>query len=106
MGKCIWIACLLILGVAQAAMAVESGTCRCNNGIVSVGDALVEVVAKCGEPAVKSQREEKRRLPDGKGFSLVTVDEWSYNFGPNAFMYAIRFADGRVERIDSLDTGY
>lgn len=98
--------CMLFLGFTDAAMAVESGSCRCSNGIVSLGDAMVEVVAKCGEPTIKSQREEKRILADKKGFSIVTVDEWSYNFGANAFMYSMRFVDGRVERIDSLDTGY
>lgn len=100
------LACIVALAFFSTAIAMESGTCRCNNGIVSLGDAMVEVIAKCGEPAIKTQREEKRLGPDKKGFSIVTIDEWNYNFGPNAFMYAIRFVDGRVERIDSLDYGY
>lgn len=109
---------VLLLGLmlttlfATAGFAVESGTCRCNNGIVSIGDAMVEVIAKCGEPTVKAQREEKRSAPEKKGlpekkaFNIVTIDEWSYNFGPTAFMYSISFVNGRVERIDSLDYGY
>jgi hypothetical protein len=107
---CFGMAGILSLVIFSSAFAVETSTCRCENGIVSIGDAMVEVFAKCGEPTIKSQREEKRAGQDydkGKrGFSIVTIDEWSYNFGPNAFMYAIRFADGRVERIDSLDYGY
>ncbi|GAB7026805.1 DUF2845 domain-containing protein [Geotalea toluenoxydans] len=99
-------ACLLVVGFVEAGFAVESSTCRCTNGIVSTGDAMVEVIAKCGEPTMKTQREEKRLGPDKKDFSIVTIDEWNYNFGPNAFMYAFRFVDGRVERIDSLDYGY
>ncbi|WP_243372519.1 DUF2845 domain-containing protein [Geotalea sp. SG265] len=107
---CFAFAGMLSLAFFSSAAATESETCRCGNGIVSIGDAMVEVIAKCGEPTVKTQREEKRVLQDKdrnkKSFSIVTIDEWSYNFGPNAFMYAIRFADGRVERIDSLDYGY
>lgn len=98
--------CLLIVLFATAGRAGESGTCRCSNGIVSLGDAMVDIVMKCGEPVLKNQREEKRPGPEKRMHTIVTVDEWSYNFGPNAFMYAIRFANGRVERIDSLDYGY
>lgn len=103
------VAGMVSLAFFSSAAATETGTCRCDNGIVSIGDAMVEVVAKCGEPTVKTQREEKRVVQEErnkKSYSIVTIDEWSYNFGPNAFMYAIRFADGRVERIDSLDYGY
>ena len=68
---------------------------------------MVEVVMKCGEPTLKTQREEKRGGTETKkGFSIVTVDEWSYNFGPDAFMYSLRFVNGRVEKIESLDYGY
>ena len=97
---------ILTLALYGAGHAVESGTCRCNNGIASLGDAMVDVIMKCGEPTLKNQREEKRVGADKRSSIIVTIEEWSYNFGPNAFMYSMRFENGRVERIDSLDYGY
>jgi hypothetical protein len=99
----------LVLGIiaitaGAPAQAGETETCICRNGIVSRGDLIVEVLKKCGEPAQNFQRKETRIVT--KGISIVTVDEWIYNFGPNEFMYSLRFENGRVARIESLDYGY
>ncbi|HEY5974410.1 MAG TPA: DUF2845 domain-containing protein [Geobacteraceae bacterium] len=37
---------------------------------------------------------------------VATVEEWTYNFGPNEFMYLVRFVNGRVTKIQSRDRGY
>jgi len=36
----------------------------------------------------------------------VPVEYWTYNFGPNKLMRRIRFVDGLVEEIETLDYGY
>ncbi|BDV42957.1 hypothetical protein GURASL_18800 [Geotalea uraniireducens] len=36
----------------------------------------------------------------------VTVDDWTFNFGPDRFQYRLLLEDGRVTRIESLDYGY
>ena len=95
---------IIALAAAAPARAGETETCICRNGIVSKGDPIVEVLKKCGQPAQKYQRVETRS--EKKGLSIVTIDEWIYNFGPNEFMYGLRFENGRVERIESLDYGY
>jgi hypothetical protein len=95
---------IIPLAAGAAAQAGETETCICRNGIASKGDLIVEVLKKCGQPAQKYQREETRIVT--KGISIVTVDEWIFNFGPNEFMYSLRFENGRVARIESLDYGY
>jgi len=95
---------IVALAAGAPAQAGETDSCICRNGIVSKGDLIVEVLKKCSQPAQKYQREETRILT--RGISIVTVDEWIYNFGPNEFMYSLRFENGRVARIESLDYGY
>lgn len=104
---------LASLFVAAPTFATEMETMICKNGIVSKGDMPIEVVAKCGEPAQRAQREEKRieRIwePQGKertALSLVTVDDWTFNFGPNEFMQRLLFENGRLVRIESLGYGF
>jgi uncharacterized protein DUF2845 len=94
----------IVLVAGAPAQAGETETCICRNGIVSRGDLIVEVLKKCDQPAQKTQRKETRIVKNG--ISIVTVDEWIYNFGPNEFMYSLRFENGRVARIESLDYGY
>jgi len=97
-----------VLFMCGAAGATGTESCICRNGIVSRGDLMAQVIQKCGEPAQKFQREEARvsRGVRHTDFEKVTVDDWTYNFGPNEFMYSIQFENGRVERIESLDYGY
>lgn len=99
---------IVILLMAWEADAGE--TFRCGNGrIVSVGDFLPEVYVKCGEPTFRD-----RRIESSGGYGrwghrhdgFVTVEEWVYNLGSNEFMYRLKFADGRLVRIDSLDHGF
>lgn len=96
------------LSVYGTGFATESETCICKNGIVSKGNPLAEVVAKCGEPAQKYQREEKRvdTVRGDKKISTIIVDDWTYNFGPREFKYEFIFENGRVVKIESLDYGY
>jgi len=93
------------------AYATETGSMICKGGIVSIGDAAGEVMAKCGEPATKSNREDKRvshssKPGYGKVVTSVSIDDWLFNFGPNEFQYQLILENGRVTRIDSLDYGY
>ncbi|GAW68786.1 hypothetical protein GPEL0_01f5277 [Geoanaerobacter pelophilus] len=103
---------MLSLLVAAPAWGTENPTMICPSGIASIGDYQAEVLGKCGEPAVKAQREERRfeKVREGgreKTLSTtVTVDEWTFNFGPREFMQLVLFENGRVKRIESLGYGY
>jgi uncharacterized protein DUF2845 len=100
---------LSVTTVCSAALATESETMRCARGIVSIGDTAGEVLGKCGEPAYATQRMEKRGDERGyryRTFTTVAIDDWTYNFGPNEFMYRLLIENGRVAMIESLEHGY
>lgn len=105
---------ILLLLLALPAFAAETPTMICKNGIVSAKDAMPEVLSKCGEPALKAQRSEARLVQSWEQYgkkertiaTTVTIDEWTYNFGPNEFLHLVTFESGRVTRIESLGYGY
>jgi hypothetical protein len=96
---------------------------RCGTQLISKGDSQAKVKKYCGEPASKSFRNALRRGsypkrgPNGEwieneknylffGHTDVLVEDWVYNFGPNMFMRKIRFTNGIVESVDTLQRGY
>lgn len=100
---------LILLCLSQPALAF-----RCGNDLVQKGDHVLQVLKACGEPAYKEEWvEEKavlerphRLLPYRHTFKAVSVKEWTYNFGPRKFMRMIRFENGVVKDIESLDYGF
>ena len=82
--------------------------------MLSIGDKKIAVLMKCGEPTLKEPRLEKEfesTLDKNKGILiertfLVNEDEWTYNFGPNTFMYFIKFKNNEVIDIEQGDYGY
>jgi uncharacterized protein DUF2845 len=101
---------LAVLGFLQLPASVDAqqtGSMSCRNGIVSINDTIPDVVKKCGPPAFHDRREETRSGDKRHGpFEIITVDDWTYNFGPQEFMYEVTFHNGRVAKIESLDHGY
>ena len=97
-------AVLLLLPTGGSHAATQMETLLCRGGIVSRGDVQAQVLAKCGPPVFASQRDEV--LFEHRVRSIAAIEEWTYNFGPNEFMYLVRFVNGRVARIESLDYGY
>lgn len=107
-GACLLCAVLLFLQLPLFAEAQQTGTMRCRNGIVSINDTIPDVVKKCGSPSFQDRREETHSYgqPHNRSYETNTIDDWIYNFGPQEFMYKVIFRNGRVARIESLDTGY
>jgi len=103
---------LALLLLTTPAFATETPTMACGRGLVSPGDYMAELLPKCGEPAMKTQREERRldRVREGvrekSVASTVTIDEWTFNFGPQQFLHLVVIENGRVKRIESLGYGY
>jgi hypothetical protein len=82
---------------------------ECGGRVISVGDVKSEVLAKCGEPAVKDSRQEELREKSGEDREhrvFVTIEEWTYDFGPNRFMRIITFRNGTVSDIRTGGYGY
>jgi hypothetical protein len=74
----------------------------CGDRVISVGDTAAEVMAKCGEPFRQDRREEvvSRRIDDGTVLKVsVTVEEWTYDFGPNRFLRIFSFRNGTITNI-------
>jgi len=59
----------------------ETSTMMCDEGVVNIGDADVDVQDKCGQPNSQS------------------INEWVYNFGPSQPVYKVIFKDSKVVRI-------
>jgi hypothetical protein len=105
------VACLLLAVLFPPPVTVaaqQTGTLRCSNGIVSINDTIPDVLTKCGPPAFQDRREDARAFGKrhDRTFETITVDAWTYNFGPQEFMYEVTFHNGRVAKIESLNQGY
>ncbi|MFB1485169.1 DUF2845 domain-containing protein [Corallococcus sp. RDP092CA] len=108
------VACLALPSLAHAA------SLRCDNKLVSEGASQSEAVAKCGEPVSKQTRSERtsnksrqgtrNRGQYGESSTQVTtsssVEEWTYNFGPNRLMQIAIFRDGQLVDVRSAGYGY
>jgi len=82
---------------------------RCGNNLVDVGDTKIEVLAKCGEPALKEEvGEDFTRESDSRETRKAKryVEKWTYNFGSTRFMYVLTIRDGRVIDISTEDKGF
>jgi len=72
---------------------------ECGDRIISTGETKGEVLAKCGEPFYRTSHNEELWVPLGQTGSrkvVVTVEEWTYNFGPQRFMRIITFRNSLV----------
>jgi hypothetical protein len=106
---------VVLIGALTMRVSPASEAVRCGNKLIDDGDTTEEVLAKCGEPTSVSHRTILRRpvfYRHGQRYSYgtemveVPVEYWTYNFGPNKLMRRIRFVDGCVEEIETLDYGY
>ncbi len=87
---------------------------RCDGGIVSTGDSKLDLIGKCGAPALREAQEEERSrvLLDATGRALsgrstaVTVERWTYNFGPRQFVQHVTLEGGRVRGVERGGYGY
>jgi len=86
----------LPLLVATGAMALP-----CNGEAVYTGDTKEQVAAKCGEAALKEQRVVVEEVTEKKKIrrSTTTIDEWTYDRGPEELVLTYRFENGKVADI-------
>jgi hypothetical protein len=96
--------CILLMSASRSVLAFS-----CDGRIVSPGDSKFDVVTKCGEPALKDSHEEQltERLDDTtKRKTIVTVEAWTYNFGPQSFLRILEFRNGKLAEIRTGGYGY
>lgn len=110
------IGALMLTGGISAA---DSGF-RCEGGrLVTAGDHMHEVKKRCGDPDLVGTRTEKRRQKykvrrwvSGTMEEVseereveVTIDEWTYDLGPERFIRHVSFENQRVTLVTTGDYG-
>jgi hypothetical protein len=77
------------------------------------GDSAYEVLQKCGEPALRDGRVLSRssavKVAQGvldEEIRQGTLEIWSYDFGPRAFVRHLVFLDGTLLRVETGSYGY
>ena len=97
----------LCAGVARA-----DGSLRCGGRLVSVGDARIDLLGRCGEPALRDRRLDERweGVTDGtkgQGRRTTTViEEWTYDFGPFKLTRIATLKNGTLADIRTGGYGY
>lgn len=112
---------LPILALTGTARAGEEESIRCPGGIVSRGDLKLDLLGKCGEPALRevARAEEvgvvRREPPDGKEVrsrvvtslrELSALERWTYDFGRSQFIRIVTLGGGRVRSVSTGGRGY
>jgi hypothetical protein len=103
-----------VLLMLLAPLAALGDGMRCGNALITNGDSMLRVQHECGEPAFThsyvsfgaiSAFDPLRRVRADLAVP-ITVDEWTYNFGPTRFMRKLRFENGELILIEALQYGY
>jgi len=109
MKKAFLIGSLLLFLTIAPWFNAHADSFSCEGGIISTDDRSTDVMAKCGKPDFKNSHEEavsQRIDHDTKQTIYITVEEWTYNLGPNQFTRIIILKNGRVTEIQTGSYGY
>ncbi len=94
---------------------------RCETSALHVGERAYDLVAKCGEPAMRDLtrvREVVAIVPDpglaaseprvavADARATLEIETWAYDFGPRTLVRYVELRDGRIERIETGGYGY
>lgn len=111
----------VLLLTSSLLLASESALAfRCGNKLVIEGLSEKAVIARCGEPAERTElgwrlvpyvdrhRGGLVRRPsfDGHFVEEVRVTQFVYNFGPRRLMQRLRFENSVLVQIDTIGYGY
>jgi hypothetical protein len=102
---------LTLAAVLALSGPAAADSMRCGSKLLTDGDPLDKVEALCGPPASIERREILRPYGYHRGVTVhssyeVSVEIWTYNFGPHKLMYRLRFEDGLLVDVDTLSHGY
>jgi hypothetical protein len=103
-------------------LAASGQSLQCGEKWITNGTSQAEVAARCGPPtqiehqtiygetgaALGPAPTPLGVLPPigGRSSTEKPVEVWTYNFGPTRLMQRIRFENGVVVKIESLDYGF
>jgi hypothetical protein len=102
-------ATLVALAASAAHDAAAVDTIRCRNGrLVNVGMVDAEVLGRCGEPKSRTSQDVPVRAQGAGGGAVVVattrLERWTYERGQGEFDAVLSFEDGKLVRIDLLNT--
>jgi len=104
----LWVAALVAIA---ASMASPAYAMRCGIALVAEGQWTYEVLERCGEPIARHVRTVFQGVNTGyaiAGYSAlwsIVVEEWIYDLGPHRLRRLLRFEDGQLVAIETLDRG-
>jgi len=100
--------CFLSLMTVAPCFNVHADSFSCPGGIVSTDDRSSDVLAKCGPPAFRDSHQEEvvQGFDDTKQKVYITVEEWTYNLGPNQLTRIVVLKNGRIAEIRAGSYGY
>ncbi len=96
---------LLVAGLGAPGLAPSvavADSIRCDGGIVSVGDSRLDLVAKCGLPAMQEAEAITSSVVD----AALVIERWTYNFGPDRFLVIVSLRGGKVIAVERGGYGY
>ncbi|MCP3142953.1 DUF2845 domain-containing protein [Pyxidicoccus xibeiensis] len=106
--RALWLA--VAMSLVWVPVTAQAASLRCGTALVSDGASKSDVLAKCGEPLAKETRRESEEVKTRDGDTSTkhvvekTIDEWTYNFGPNRLVQVVVFENGKL--VDVKSAGY
>jgi hypothetical protein len=94
-----------LVGIREGGYGVPkpgAGAAACEEPFPDRGASRIEVAGKCGEPSWKDIRQEETfRSLDGDSAKKITetVEEWTYNLGPDRLIRIFEFRNGKLLRV-------
>jgi hypothetical protein len=105
-------AAALVFVFPAIAGASSESSMRCPGGIVAVGDPTIDLLGKCGMPALREVRASDTYVAVatvGQTFgrtAVLTSERWTYDFGPQQFLMLVVVDGGRIQSMHRGGYGY
>jgi hypothetical protein len=94
-----------LLAGGLLAPATRADSFRCGQRIATEDMTVQELLETCGEPARKTVEIVDVHGPNVHGAGNVkrgtsTVEQWTYDFGPQTFDMVVTIVDGKIQGIE------
>lgn len=93
---------LLALAGILAAGRSEAGSLRCGSRLVDEGDQAAELLAACGEPALR----DTWNYPLPRGGYVADIEVWVYDLGPSQLLRLVKLSNGRITEVETDGYGF
>jgi len=93
---------LLVLAGILAAGSSHAGSLRCGSRLVDEGDQAAELLAACGEPALR----DTWNYPLPRGGYVADVEVWVYDLGPSQLLRLVKLNNGRITEVETDGYGF